>query len=213
MTSAPTLIFCDFDGTITDHDITDFIWTDQLGPGWASEIFPPGSAAGRTMVERIGLGFSRVALSPARMLERIDGRIHVRSGFDDLVRVAADEHWVLRVLSCGLRFYIEKILPPGIPCDCFIGTFDGTWHVALPDDVVLAPGEDYKLHVLEQRSRSLPGARRVYIGDGPSDFEPARHCDRAFAVQGSKLARLCQDAGVACTEFTRFDEVIRDLVA
>jgi 2-hydroxy-3-keto-5-methylthiopentenyl-1-phosphate phosphatase len=213
MTSTPTLLFCDFDGTITDRDITEFIWTDQLGPGWASEIFPPGSAPGRSMVERIGLGFGRVTLPPDRLLERIDGRIHLRSGFADLVRVAEEKRWQLRVLSCGLRFYIDKILPAGIPCDCFVGTFDGTWHVALPDDVVLAPGDDYKLHVLEQRSRSLPGARRVYLGDGPSDFEPARRCDRVFAVQGSKLARLCRDAGVACTEFTRFEDVTRDLLA
>jgi 2-hydroxy-3-keto-5-methylthiopentenyl-1-phosphate phosphatase len=212
-TDAPTLVFCDFDGTITDRDTTDLIWTDHIGPGWQGEIFPRGERGKVSMVERIGLGFSRVKCPPERLLEQIEGRIHIRSGFSDLVSTAAERGWHLRVLSCGLDFYIEKMLPPEIPRDCFIGTFDGTWRVALPPGVTLAPGEDYKLHVLKKRAQPLPGARLVYIGDGPSDLEPARRCDVVFAVRGSTLARLCRKEGIAFTEFSRFEDVTTALLA
>jgi 2-hydroxy-3-keto-5-methylthiopentenyl-1-phosphate phosphatase len=207
-----TLIFCDFDGTITDRDLIDLIWTDHIGPGWHDEIFPRTDRGTISMVERIGLGFSRVKSPPERLLEQIEGRIHIRGGFHDFVRAAAENGWHLRVLSCGLDLYIEKLLPAGIPCDCFTSTFDGTWHIALPPGITPAPGEDYKLHVLKLRASLLPEARLVYIGDGWSDFAPASRCDVVFAVEGSTLARMCGKNGVACTEFTQFDEVTRKLL-
>jgi 2-hydroxy-3-keto-5-methylthiopentenyl-1-phosphate phosphatase len=205
--AAPTLVICDFDGTITDRDITDVIWTDHIGPNWVDEIFPRGERGSFSMVDRIGMGFGLVRCSPDRLLEQIAGRVHFREGFSDFVRAAAENGWLLRVLSCGLDFYIKKLLPKEIPYDCFVGTFDGTWRVALPDGARPEPGEDFKAHMLKRRSAEVPGARLVYIGDGPSDFEPARRCDRVFAVQSSKLARICRAEGVACTEFSRFDEV------
>jgi 2-hydroxy-3-keto-5-methylthiopentenyl-1-phosphate phosphatase len=208
MTGRPqTLIFCDFDGTITDRDITDLIWTDHLGPDWPHEIFPPQDRGKISMVERIGVGYARVKCPPDRLLEQIEGRIHIRSGFADFVRTVAERKWHLRILSCGLHFYIEKFLPAGIPCDCFTGRFDGTWRVLLPRGVRLAPGEDFKLHMLEKRAARCPGARLVYIGDGRSDFEPAKRCDLVFAVRASKLARLCDRERIACTEFSRFEDV------
>jgi 2-hydroxy-3-keto-5-methylthiopentenyl-1-phosphate phosphatase len=204
---ARTLIFCDFDGTITDRDVTELIWTDQLGPGWPEEIFPAEDRGKLSMVDRIGAGYARVRCPPDRLLEQIEGRIHIRSGFGDFVQKAAEKNWSLRILSCGLDFYIDKILPSALPCDCFAGTFDGAWRVRLPRGVTLAPGEDFKAHMLEKRRSECPGARLVYIGDGPSDLAPARRCDSVFAVRGSKLARLCARERIACTEFSSFDDV------
>jgi 2-hydroxy-3-keto-5-methylthiopentenyl-1-phosphate phosphatase len=211
-TAPPTLIFCDFDGTITNRDIIDLIWTACIGPDWIDEIFPRsdrGTAV--SMVERIDLGFRRVSFTPDQIFERMAATIHLRDGFSEFVRTAGHEQWNLRVLSCGLEVYIEKLLPAGIPCDCFIGEFDGTWRVHLPPGVELSPGEDWKPHMLKKRAALHPGARLVYIGDGQSDFDPARLCDVVFAVHGSRLARLCRSHGVACTEFSHFEDVAKQL--
>jgi 2-hydroxy-3-keto-5-methylthiopentenyl-1-phosphate phosphatase len=206
-TEPPTLIFCDFDGTITDHDIIDLIWTDHLGPGWVEEIFPRSDRGTVSMVQRIGLGFGRVTCPPDRVFEQIAGRFHIRDGFPDFVSAAAKNGWNLRVLSCGLDLYIEKLLPAGIPYDCFIGEFDGRWRVRLPPGAEPTADEDFKVHMLKKRAAQHPGARLVYIGDGQSDFDPARLCDVVFAVEKSRLAKLCRAQGIACTEFSQFGDV------
>ena len=72
---------------------------------------------------------------------------------------------------------------------------------------MLPPGKDFKIQVLENLRARHPGHRVVYVGDGRLDFPAARLSDRVFAVKGSTLARLCREAGVACTEFERFDEI------
>jgi 2-hydroxy-3-keto-5-methylthiopentenyl-1-phosphate phosphatase len=55
------------------------------------------------------------------------------------------------------------------------------------------------------------GKRVIYIGDGSYDFKAALASDLAFAVKGSKLARLCQREGIAFTEFLDFAEVVQSL--
>jgi len=81
--------------------------------------------------------------------------------------------------------------------------------VTLPAGVTLARGEDFKVRVLDDlcaRYRPL-GRGTVYVGDGRMDFPAARRADRAFAVRGSTLGRLCREAGVPCVEFQGFAEI------
>jgi 2-hydroxy-3-keto-5-methylthiopentenyl-1-phosphate phosphatase len=121
---------------------------------------------------------------------------------------AAARGWPLHVVSHGLAFYLRAILPAGVSFTAFEGVYDGDrWSVTLPPGFSLPAGQDFKIQVLEQLRARHPGHRVVYVGDGRLDFPAARRSDAIFAVRGSTLARLCGEAGIACTEFERFDEV------
>ncbi len=111
------------------------------------------------------------------------------------------------VLSCGIEFYLRELLPPRTPFHCLAGEFRGHWEVRLPPEVTLAPGEDFKVPIMNNRRLQPPGHPTVFIGDGRNDFAPAQAAEHAFAVAGSTLSQLCQEAGTPCTEFTNFEEV------
>ena len=77
----------------------------------------------------------------------------------------------------------------------------------MPPGVALARGQDFKVRVLDDLRARHPGYPVVYAGDGRLDFPAARHADQVFAVRGSALGLLCQEARVPCVEFERFDEI------
>jgi 2-hydroxy-3-keto-5-methylthiopentenyl-1-phosphate phosphatase len=175
------LVLCDFDGTVTEQDVTDLIWDDHLDDNWREELFSAWTTSRMSMVEQMSLGYGRIRCSPEQLLEQIRGRIRLRSGFGELVRVAAEREWHLQVLSCGLDFYIKELLPPGIPYHCLIGEFDGGWRVTAPPDIGLGPGEDFKVHLLGKLRAEHAGHAVVYIGDGRSDLCACRKVDFVFA--------------------------------
>ncbi len=71
----------------------------------------------------------------------------------------------------------------------------------------LAPGEDFKSHVVADLRRRHPGHPTVYLGDGRLDLPAAETCDEIFAVRGTKLAQLSPRA----RPFERLDEVVAAL--
>jgi 2-hydroxy-3-keto-5-methylthiopentenyl-1-phosphate phosphatase len=52
------------------------------------------------------------------------------------------------------------------------------------------------------------GRKVVYIGDGSADYKAAKDADYSFAIEGSKLARLCKSHGIPCKNITDFHKVI-----
>jgi len=113
--------------------------------------------------------------------------------------------WPFIVLSHGLAFYIRALLPADIPVTSFIGTFaGGRWHVTLPPEVTVAPGEDFKSRVVADLRARHPGRPTVYLGDGRLDLLAAETCDQVFAVRGSRLAELCPRARL----FDTLDQVV-----
>jgi 2-hydroxy-3-keto-5-methylthiopentenyl-1-phosphate phosphatase len=206
------LIICDFDGTVTERDVTDLIWDDFYDGDWRADLLPSYDAGETSILEVMGGGYRRVRRSPEELLGHVRDRVRLRPGFERLAEVAEEHRWDLRVLSCGLEFYIRALLPDGIPYDCFVGEYGSGWRVTLPMGVDLVSGEDFKMHVLAKLRASHEGKTVVYVGDGRNDFPAARTCDLVFAVRGSTLASLCLETGVPFSEFTHFDEVIRALV-
>lgn len=207
------LIVCDFDGTVTEQDITDLVWDDHLDDRSRAEIARGYDAGRLSMLEVMDGGWRRVRRSPAELLAELRDRVRVREGFERLVCFAGSRSHELRVLSHGLEFYIKAYLPPGIAYDCLVGTFGTSWRVSLPSGTELAHGEDFKAHVVT-RLRTGRGEEPIaFIGNGLNDFAAATMCDRIFAVGSSGLARLCQREGVAFTEFTTFGQVVAALEA
>jgi 2-hydroxy-3-keto-5-methylthiopentenyl-1-phosphate phosphatase len=161
-----------------------------------------------TLLEMIARGYGDVAHPPETLLAEVIPRGRWRPGFEAFVAMCDARRWPFEVLSHGLTFYIQPLLPTGVALTAFEGRFqDGRWRVELPAGVDVPAGHDFKAHVVATLHARHPGHTTVYIGDGRLDFPAARTCDRVFAVRDSTLARLLLEANVPFTPFDDFDEV------
>jgi 2-hydroxy-3-keto-5-methylthiopentenyl-1-phosphate phosphatase len=202
------IIFSDFDGTLTIDDVTTFFWDAHLTYDWRRELLPETYAGRVTPLQMIARGYGDLAQPPEVLLEAARAHVRLRPGLTELVALCRARAWPFVVVSHGLTFYIQDLLPPGIPIFAFTGTFEGgRWQVSLPDGMRLAPGEDFKSHVVADLRRRHPGHSTVYLGDGRLDLPAAETCDEVFAVRGTRLAELCTRA----RPFDRLDEVVAAL--
>lgn len=202
------IVVSDFDGTLTIEDVTTLIWDTHLPYDWRATLLPPTYAGALSPFEMIARGYADVRASPQELLAEIDDQVRLRPGIEALGTYCRGRGWPFSVVSHGLSFYIEALLPSWIPHTAFVGTFeDRRWTVALPPGVTLAPGEDFKVHVLDRLRARHPGRPVAYLGDGRLDLKAALTAERVFAVRGSKLAKLLHLADREVTEFDRLDEV------
>ena len=202
------IVVSDFDGTLTIDDVTTLFWDAHLTYDWRRELLPDTYAGRVTPLEMIARGYGEVAQPAEALLAQARAHTRLRPGLTELVALCRARGWPFVVLSHGLTFYIQDLLPPEIPIVAFNGVFDGRrWEVSLPPGMRLAPGEDFKSHVVADLRRQHPGHPTVYLGDGRLDLPAAETCDEVFAVRGTRLAELCPRARL----FDRLDEVVAAL--
>jgi 2-hydroxy-3-keto-5-methylthiopentenyl-1-phosphate phosphatase len=206
------IVVSDFDGTLTIEDVTALIWDTYLPYDWRATLLPPTYDGTWSPLEMIARGYAGVHVPPDRLLAEIRGRVRLRPGVEALATFCRGRGWPFAVASHGLAFYLEALLPSWIPYSSFVGNFvDGKWEVSLPPDLTLARGEDFKTRVIAGLRARHPGRPVAYIGDGRLDLTAAQNSERAFAVRGSRLARLLRESGREVTEFSRLDEVAAEL--
>jgi 2-hydroxy-3-keto-5-methylthiopentenyl-1-phosphate phosphatase len=202
------ILVSDFDGTVTIDDVTTFLWDRHLTYDWRRALLPPTYAGQITPLEMIARGYGDIPVGPDELLAEARANTRLRPGLANLAAHCRARGWPFVVLSHGLAFYIQELLPADIPFVAFVGSFaGGRWQVTLPPDVRVAPGEDFKSRVVADLRARHPGRPTVYLGDGHLDLLAAETCDRVFAVRGSKLAQLCARA----VPFDTLDEVVAAL--
>ncbi len=203
-----TLVQCDFDGTITEEDVS-FMLLDAFADGdWRrlhKEYEVANISVGRFNTE----AFAMVKADRQTLVAAAKTRVKIRPGFQELVACCRRKDFRLVVVSNGLDFYIEEILkdmglenievfaartlfyanglrvqyigPDGSPLD---DNFKGAY-------VNLFLGEGYRI---------------IYVGNGTSDLLPARQCHYVFATDD--LLTHCQQTNLDCTPFTDFYQVV-----
>ncbi len=214
MDSAPslsTVIQCDFDGTVTDRDVA-FLMLDTFARGDWRKILKQYED-GRITVGRFNEeSFALVRATREQLLSVIKGNIGIRPGFLDLVAGCRRKGFRLAIVSNGLDCYIESILRDLGVTDVEVyaarTTFrDNRVYVQYvgPDGKPMDDGfkEAYVRHFRGQ------GSRVIYVGNGTSDFRPARLCDMVFATD--RLAWYCRRQRFACIQFETFHDVVKVL--
>jgi 2-hydroxy-3-keto-5-methylthiopentenyl-1-phosphate phosphatase len=205
------LILCDFDGTAVEQDFTNLVWDKHISPTWRDELLPPYREGKSTTLELMAAGYRDVRVPAEELLDWAKSRVNLRHGFERLQALCAYHGWPFYVVSNGLDWYLEALLPPGTKYHCYTSSFNQSWDVRLPDGCDLKHGEDFKVHMLQKLRKLHPDLPAVFIGDGRNDFPIARQCERVFAVKNTSLAKLCRDAQLDCTEFESFDTIIEEL--
>ncbi|PYV20804.1 MAG: 2,3-diketo-5-methylthio-1-phosphopentane phosphatase, partial [Acidobacteria bacterium] len=102
------IVFCDFDGTVTQIDVTDEILTRLADPAWrdVEQEWVRGEIGSRECLER------QMALvrASARELKALIDAIPVDPGFVDFCRFVEDRALPFYVVSDGFDYVIRRVL-------------------------------------------------------------------------------------------------------
>ncbi len=203
-----TLVQCDFDGTITEEDIS-FPMLDAFADGDWQQLFREYEE-GKISVGRCNtLAFAMVKADRQSLLEIVMSKMKVRSGFHELVACCRRKGFRFVVVSNGLDFYIEEILRDIGLADIEAFAAETQFH---PDGLAvqyIGPDgsrldSDFKVAYVNSFLRE--GYRIIYAGNGNSDIAPARQCSHIFAT--GALLDYCRQTNLNCTPFTDFSEVV-----
>jgi 2-hydroxy-3-keto-5-methylthiopentenyl-1-phosphate phosphatase len=179
-----TIVQCDFDGTITEGDVS-FVLLDAFARGDWRRLESDYQERRISVQDLNARAFAMVKADASTLLKTIDGKVRVRAGFQNLVSYCRERRFRLVIVSNGLDFYIRAILkdlhledievisgqacfrPEGIEVR-YLG----------PDGRIL---EDGFKETYVRSFRGL-GYRLIYMGNGESDIAPARHAHHVFAT-------------------------------
>ncbi len=206
-----TLVQCDFDGTITEEDVS-FLLLDAFADGDWRQLFREYEK-GKISVGRFNMkAFAMVKADRASLLEVVKGKMKVRPGFHELVACCRSKGFRFVIVSNGLHFYIEEILRDIGMADIEVFAAQTRFHPEGVNVQYIGPDGKYldsEFKVAYVNSFLREGYRIIYAGNGTSDIAPASQCHYIFAT-GTLLAH-CKQADLGCTPFTDFNQVIKVL--
>lgn len=213
-------IFCDFDGTVAANDVGDLMLR-TFGTSHCDDIiraYDEGNIGAKECWRR---GCDTVLnLTPDR-LRAFARQQAIDPYFSSFVDFCSDRGIPFYVLSDGFDVYLEEMLRNhgfvpngrgvrGVPCfaNHLEFTHDGRVVPSFPhaDAECTECANCKRNHVL---TLSADDDVIVYVGDGRSDFCPAKYADVVFA-KGALIAH-CQSQNVSFYDFRTFKDVIECL--
>jgi 2-hydroxy-3-keto-5-methylthiopentenyl-1-phosphate phosphatase len=215
--SALPIIFSDFDGTITQLDVTDVILERFADPTWRDieEEWVQGRIGSRECLRR------QMALvhASAKDLDSLIDSIAVDSGFSEFHTWTRRGGVPFYVVSDGFDYVIRRVLRRcGVNGELLNGShlFSSSMRIEATAVSVGFPHwpapcqhgcATCKFEVMRRvRGSHFPV---VFIGDGLSDRFALEEADLVFARD--KLLAYCDDHGLACRSFYNFSEIQREL--
>jgi len=203
-----TIVQCDFDGTITEEDVSFVLLDTFAGGNWRQRLRE--YQEGKITVGRFNMdAFAMVKADRESLLKATKDKVKVRPGFHELVACCRSKGFRFVIVSNGLDFYIREILGDIGLADIEVFSAQTTFYPEGLKVQYIGPDGSYLDADFKGAYVDLflgEGYRIIYVGNGASDFSPAKQCHYVFAT-GALLAR-CKRTHLSCTPFTNFSEVI-----
>jgi len=206
---SPLQVVCDFDGTITDSNVMDFIAIRFASCGLTySQAWDRGEISTR---EEFELTFGCINASLAEMSVALQ-EVPYDENLPALVQSCRTQGYTFSILSDGLRWYIEAVLANAGVHDVRIYAnevrevengfaFEYPWYSdETPQLAMCKP--DVMRDIRKQEKKV------IYIGDGPSDFAAVHLADMVFAKP--LLADYCREQGLLYQPFKTFDDILKN---
>lgn len=203
----------DFDGTVTEQDISFLLLDTYVGPQW--RIYEKEYVEGRIQVGMFNQKvFGMVKADRQTMTDFVltSDEVKIRPGFRELVDYCNRHNLKTVIVSNGLIFYIDAIMESlglnGIEIHAAENEFS-------PDGMRVCyrgpDGAEIDTGFKEAYTTELKNAGYdiMYIGDGASDIYPSRLARYVFAT--STLLERCREEKLPCSPFNDFYEIIRGL--
>ena len=201
----------DFDGTVTEEDVSFLLLDKFAGRGWRKYLEEYASG-------KISVGaFNRKVFGMVKAAEKTltdfvlnSPRVKVSTGLKEFIDYCKNKRIKVIIVSHGLTFYITAILNKvgikGLEIHAAENAFspDGMRVRYLgPDGMELEAGfKEAYTDMLKQK-----GYQVVYIGDGNSDIYPSRKADYVCAT--ASLLKRCREEKFKCYPFNDFNGVIK----
>jgi len=206
-----TLVQCDFDGTLTQEDVS-FLILDAFGSRDWRQLLTQ-YREGKISVGRFNMkAFAMVKADKQTLLEFVKSKAKLRDGFRELLAYCHRKGFEFVIVSNGLDFYIETILRD-IGMDN-IEVFAAQTQFS-PDGIdvrYIGPDGNQLEDNFKEAYVSLflgRGYRLIYAGNGISDVSPARQAHHIFAT--GELLTYCKEMNLNCTPFIDLNDIIRGL--
>ena len=183
------IVFTDFDGTITQLDVTDEILAQLAHPSWqeVEQAWTRGLIGSRECLER------QIALvdASAEELHALIDAVPIDPSFTAFYRFTRQRSIPLYVLSEGFDYVIARILKrAGV-----IGP--------VRNGIQMFSSATCKAALLRRLGKGKYPV--IFVGDGLSDRFAVDEADVVFAKR--QLLAYCQEQGKACRPFDTFAEV------
>jgi 2-hydroxy-3-keto-5-methylthiopentenyl-1-phosphate phosphatase len=208
-----TAVQLDFDGTVTEEDVSFLLLDTYAGGNWRKylEEYSSGKISVSAFSKKV---FGMIKADRKTMTDFVltSPRVKVRAGLKELLDYCKNKGIKVIIVSNGLTFYIEAILNK-------LGIDGLDIHAA---ENVFSP-DGLKVRYLGPDGRELDtdfkeaytdmlgqkGYQVVYIGDGNSDIHPSRKAQYVCAT--ADLLKRCQAEKLKCYPFKDFFDVIKIL--
>ena len=210
------IIFSDFDGTITEHDVIVMIMEKFAPPEWVQvkdDILYRRTITLKDGVEKL---FSFIPASKKNeIITFVRNNVKIRNGFEQFLIFCKNNNIEFNVLSGGLDFFIEEVLSKWkSQINIFCNEADFTSekikirYKYLPEDCnVCGECGCCKIEIIEKSSKDK--YLRVLIGDSLTDLAPSKVVDIVFAR--SDLIKYLEQENIKYIPFNDFYEVVEKL--
>jgi 2,3-diketo-5-methylthio-1-phosphopentane phosphatase len=207
------VVLCDFDGTITEIDTAEFVLARFAQGNWRA--FDEQLESGTISLEEcLRREFSLVRASKKQILNELKNVVTFRPHFEELAVYCKRNRILLEIASAGLDFVISHFLE--------LKGWQDLVAVHAPKTRFSAAGIKFIFPKLVNKTSvnfkhdlvshyKNDGKKVAYIGDGSGDYAAARDSDYCFAVDGSRLARLCKNHNTHCMNIVDFQEVLKTI--
>jgi 2-hydroxy-3-keto-5-methylthiopentenyl-1-phosphate phosphatase len=208
-----TLILCDFDGTVSSHDIGHELIKRFMKGDWKEidESYTAGKIGSMAAYKRIEF---LLKVSAEEMAAYALSLNTMDPTFAEFYRFCRDRGFDFKIVSDGLDFYIGLILKRhGLgEIEYFSNAirFHGDRSVSIEfprfNEECARCGTCKSALLLQYRENY---SRIIYIGDGYSDVCPAQHADIVFGKR--ILYEKCRQKSKACIYYRDFRDIMNSL--
>ncbi|HEV2232478.1 MAG TPA: MtnX-like HAD-IB family phosphatase [Terriglobia bacterium] len=211
------IIFSDFDGTISQLDVTDLVLTQLAHPSWreVEQEWARGLIGSRECLER---QMALVSASTKELNALVD-TVPIDPHFAKFHRFLMRHAFPFYVVSDGFDLFIRRVLknaglngPLRNGTHLFSSALKGRGGRVEPSFPHAGPPCQHdcatcKVEIIRQRRRA--GSAVIFIGDGLSDRFAAQSADIVFAKR--QLLAYCRENAIACRPFETFADIEAEL--
>ena len=194
--------YCDFDGTITKYDLLDRIIDTELGESYRKCMDEKIINGLINHDQHVGSIFERVSMSFEDSIKLLGDPIDPH--FKEFYETCICKGHKFYIISSGFRKFIEYFLP-----------YVPSKFIFANDVIVNGSSWETKFKTKSKvdiiQSLHNGKSKKIYFGDGISDFTVINDVDTLYVKSGSYLENHCTKYDHAYTSFDDFGKINIDI--